>query len=58
MRLGMSYDAVLWQTPYSVLSQLMHAEASAQGSESVWINNDTPAEVKALLEREFEFSWQ
>ena len=59
MTLGLSVSDVLWRTPYSVLLQLMHAEAQANGVKMEYSEKgDTAIDTEELKNRDFKFEWQ
>ena len=47
----------MWETPYSQILQLMHAEMAANGVETV--SNGPAPDIEAIKNREFDLSkWQ
>ena len=58
MTLGLSVEDVLWKTPYSILLQLMHAEAVANGVKMEYdATGDTAPDTTELKNRDFKFEW-
>ena len=58
--LGMNYHAILWEVPYAVIIQLMHANMASNGIETRWgtSQGDTAPNIEEIRKRNFKFEWQ